>query len=187
MTPQRIVTQRIYILVCSRRDLLSVLSVACIVGLYLVGNSTMWFGSELLPKLISQIGLFAIFLWLFGIPAIERYQKQEVIVISSIEHTGGILAPTISVVVRKSPFMTGWKSDNVTSSVELIDDQCGRARDIQEWHSRGNLQFLPGDQGRSSWLHRVRIPDGSLTLVRGFHLHILWKIFHTEHWKKAQS
>ena len=101
----------------------------------------MWFGSELLAKFISQIGLFAIFLWLFGIPAIKRYRKQEVIVISSIEHTGGILAPTISVVVRKSPFMTGWKSDNITSSVELIDDQCGKASDIQECILEGTFNF----------------------------------------------
>ena len=80
----------------------------------------MWFKSELLAKLISQLGLFAIFLWFFGIPAIKRYQKQEVMVISSIEHSGGILAPTVSVVVRNPSSMKGWKSDNITSSVEVI-------------------------------------------------------------------
>ena len=92
----------------------------------------MWFKSELLAKLISQLGLFAIFLWFFGIPAIKRYQKQEVMVISSIEHSGGILAPTVSVVVRNPSSMKGWKSDNITSSVEVIEDQCGVANDIQK-------------------------------------------------------
>ena len=61
--------------------------------------------------------------------------------ISSIEHSGGILAPTISVVVRKTPSMTGWKSDNITSSVELIDDQCGKASDIHKCILEGTYNF----------------------------------------------
>ena len=93
----------------------------------------MWFGAEILAKLVSQFGLFAIFLWLFGIPAIRRYQKQEVIVISSIEHSGGILAPTISVIVRNLRSKKGWKSENITSSLtEVIEDQCGKASDIRK-------------------------------------------------------
>lgn len=103
-------------------------SVACIVG----SRTTMWFCSELSAKLFSQLALFAIFLWLFGIPAIERFQKQEIIVISSTEHSGGILAPTISVVVRNPRSMKGWKSDNITSSMEVIEDQCGEASDIRK-------------------------------------------------------
>ena len=92
----------------------------------------MWFGFQLSPKIIFQLGLFVIFLWLFGIPAITRYQKQEVIVISSIKHSGGILAPTVSVVVRNPRSMKGWKSDNITSSMEVIKDQCGKASDVRK-------------------------------------------------------
>ena len=50
--------------------------------------------------------------------------------ISSEEHSGGILAPTVSVVVRNT--ISGWKSDNITSSIEVIEDQCGKASDIRE-------------------------------------------------------
>ena len=92
----------------------------------------MWFGFQLSPKIIFQLGLFVIFLWLFGIPAITCYQKQEVIVISSIKHSGGILAPTVSVVVRNPRSMKGWKSDNITSSMEVIKDQCGKASDVRK-------------------------------------------------------
>ena len=92
----------------------------------------MWFGFQLSPKIIFQLGLFVIFLWLFGIPAITRYQKQEVIVISSIKHSGGILFPTVSVVVRNPRSMKGWKSDNITSSMEVIKDQCGKASDVRK-------------------------------------------------------
>ena len=106
-----------------------ILFVECIAAL--VEDSTMWFVSELFGKLISQIALFAIFLWLFGLPAIKLYQKQEVMVISSIEHSGGILAPTVSVIVRNNFSMKGWRSENISSSMDVIQDQCGKASDIQ--------------------------------------------------------
>ena len=93
---------------------------------------TMRLGLIFLAKFICQIGLFVFFLCFFGIPCIKRYQQEEVIVVSATRHSGGILAPTISVVARNSYPRKGWKSDNITSSVEVIKDQCGDAGDIKK-------------------------------------------------------
>ena len=50
---------------------------------------------------------------------------------ASTKYLGGILAPTISVVARNLVSRKGWKSYNITPSVEIIEDRCENASDIQ--------------------------------------------------------
>merc|ERR1711971_1549216 len=57
-------------------------------------------------RLIIQVLLFAIFLFLFALPAIETFQKKEVIVVESEKETGGFLAPSITILARD-----GWKGN----------------------------------------------------------------------------
>ena len=52
-------------------------------------------------------------------------------VVSSTRHSGGIAAPTISVFAGNPISKKGWKSVKITTSVEIIEDQCGSASDIQ--------------------------------------------------------
>ena len=83
-------------------------------------------------KPFCQISLFVIFLHFFGIPNIERYLRQEVMVVSSTKNSKGIPAPTISVFAANAITKRGWRSNNTTPSVELIDFHCGDASDIQK-------------------------------------------------------
>ena len=92
----------------------------------------MWLRLELIAKIFSQICLFVFFLWCFGVPNIKRYQNDEVMVVTSTKHLGGILAPTISVIARNAVSRKGWKTYNITPSVEIIEDRCGNASDIQK-------------------------------------------------------
>ena len=94
-----------------------------------------------LAKLICQIGLLVFFLSFFGIPNVKRYQQGEVMVVSSTKHSGGIFAPTISVMARNHFSRKGWKSDNITASVDVIEDQCGNASDIQKCIVEGTYQL----------------------------------------------
>ena len=93
-----------------------------------------------LAKLLCQVGLFVFFLSYFGIPSLRRYQKQEVMVVSSTRHSGGIAAPTISVFAGNPISKKGWKSVKITTSVEIIEDQCGSASDIQRCIVEGTYE-----------------------------------------------
>ena len=73
----------------------------------------MWLRLELITKIFSQICLFVFFRWRFGVPNIKRYQNDEVMVVASTKHLGGILAPTISFVARNPVSRTGWKSSSL--------------------------------------------------------------------------
>ena len=51
-------------------------------------------------RILVQLLLVFTFSWLFAFPAIETYQKKEVITITSEKETGGVLAPSITVLSR---------------------------------------------------------------------------------------
>ena len=74
-------------------------------------------------KVLSQIGLFVFFLNFFGFPNIKRYQQEDVMVVSSTKHSGGIPSPTISIVVRNPGSGHSWKSSNITTSLDVIEDR----------------------------------------------------------------
>ena len=67
-------------------------------------------------NILLQLSLFVVFLLFFGIPAVRKYLARETIVISSVEETQGIEAPSITIVARQlnaktptSPAL-GWKT-----------------------------------------------------------------------------
>ena len=105
-----------------------------------------------LAKPSCQISLFVIFLYFFGMPNIERYQKQEVMVVSSTKLSGGFPAPTISVSAMNNFTRRGWKSNKTppAAAVELIDFYCGNASDIQKC-------ILDGTYNRSDVVKYVQI------------------------------
>ena len=93
---------------------------------------TMWLRHVLFAKMFSQICLFAFFLYFFGFPNIKRYQDEEVIVVTSVKHLGGILAPTMSIVARNPTSRNGWKSDEITRAEDIIEEVCGNVSDIKQ-------------------------------------------------------
>ena len=48
-------------------------------------------------RLLLQILLLAIFLHFFGLPAIEKYQRREVMVVETSKDTDGIPLPAITI------------------------------------------------------------------------------------------
>ena len=86
---------------------------------------TMWLRHVFCAKMFSQICLFIFFLYFFGFPNIKRYQDEEVMVVTSVKHLGGILAPTMSIVARNPTSRNGWKSDEITRAEDIIEEVCG--------------------------------------------------------------
>ena len=62
-------------------------------------------------------------------------------VIPSTKLSGGIPAPTISVFGANNITKTGWKSREVTSSLEVIEDRCGNASDIKKCIVQGTYNL----------------------------------------------
>ena len=51
------------------------------------------------PRLIAQIGLLVVFSYFFGLPAIERFLKKDVMVVETLKKTDGIPSPAITISV----------------------------------------------------------------------------------------
>ena len=69
---------------------------------------------------MSLYGIFLVlFMVFFGIPSVEKYQRQETIFLSSRKLTNGIEAPAVTFVVLSNTTGYGWKTKtNQTSSVD---------------------------------------------------------------------
>ena len=83
-------------------------------------------------KVIVQTGLFLLFLFFFGIPAVEKYLRAETVIITWEEDTGGIEPPAVTFsgsLIGK----VGWKGAFENASVNYVNfkivDQCDRYDD----------------------------------------------------------
>ena len=59
-------------------------------------------------RILVQLLLVFTFSWLFAFPAIETYQKREVITITSEKETDGFFAPSISIMAMDAE---GWRGN----------------------------------------------------------------------------
>ena len=71
-------------------------------------------------KLIVQLWLLGLFLHLFGLPALKRFQDKKVIVVTSTKATGGTPAPSVTVVVRDKKTGTAWKKKQLFGFVKKL-------------------------------------------------------------------
>ena len=55
------------------------------------------------PNIVAQIVLLVVFLSFFGMPAIERFLKKDVIIVETLKKTDGIPTPAITISVPKQP------------------------------------------------------------------------------------
>ena len=80
---------------------------------------------HLILRLIVQIWLFGMFLYLFCKPAVERYLDKKVMVVTSRRETGGTQAPALTVVVKRKG--TSWKKEVAPRSEfrGFVDHLCG--------------------------------------------------------------
>ena len=75
-------------------------------------------------KFLLQILLFGLFLYFFGIPAVERYQEKKVLVVKSVRDTGGLEAPAVTIIVKRNTTHTGWKKPDLYVS-NFVQNSCG--------------------------------------------------------------
>ena len=71
-------------------------------------------------KVFILTGLFLVFLFYFGIPAVEKYMREKTIVIRSEEDTGGIEAPAVTfsfTFFRK----VGWRTIFENATVNYVN------------------------------------------------------------------
>ena len=75
-------------------------------------------------KFLLQILLFGLFLYFFGIPAVERYQEKKVLVVKSVRDTGGLEAPAVTIIVKRNTTHTGWKTGLLVGN-NPVEKFCG--------------------------------------------------------------
>ena len=85
-------------------------------------------GASSVVKMVFSIGsewcrgmflyglLFLLFMVLFGIPTVQKFQRQETIFISSRKLTNGIEAPAVTILALNNDTGYGWKSKTNTTS-----------------------------------------------------------------------
>ena len=77
----------------------------------------------LVIKLILQLLLFAVFLHMYGLPALNRLNKKSTIVIRTKRNTDGIQAPSFTISVRSHATEMGWKEIRWNGNDTLVH-QC---------------------------------------------------------------
>ena len=77
-------------------------------------------------KVILQIVLFVIFIFYFGLPSVEKYQKKNVMMVDSVKNTNGIPIPAISIVVLDNATRYESCLFKSTSSVERCLDESAK-------------------------------------------------------------
>ena len=74
-------------------------------------------------KLVLQLLLLGLFLHIFGLPALRRYQDREVLVVTSVRDTDGLEAPAVTVIVNRNKTLTGWKPDMFITT-KFVENFC---------------------------------------------------------------
>ena len=75
-------------------------------------------------KLLLQLLLLGLFLHIFGLPAMQRYQAKEVLLVTSLRDTDGLEAPAVTIVVSRNETLTGWKSNNGFKYYNWVEHLC---------------------------------------------------------------
>ena len=85
-------------------------------------------------KIILQATLFSVFIYMYGMPAMEKLEKQSTIVIKTRQNTNGIPAPSITIAIRNNITRTGWKRKaNYTKLCDRLVHQCKNSETFP-WH-----------------------------------------------------
>ena len=115
-------------------------------------------------RLILQMLLLAIFSYFFGLPAIEKYLRGEVLVVESSKDTGGIPLPAITIVergVKNHLHISCFKQNN--SIEDCIESNAYNLSDILEevvlGFAKRKTLFLPekmvSEEFPVSWAGRI--------------------------------
>ena len=128
-------------------------------------------------KLILQVVLFGIFLYMYGEPAIAKLAKQSTIVIKERAHTNGIGAPSITISARGRDSLLGWKKKSAAitraKTNDMIVHQCRNFSSVEEClnsetFNRSDVikDTLVGFERRLSLMNKDKIWSSDFTYVR---------------------
>ena len=121
-----------------------------------------------LTKLCVQACLFSLFLFLFAIPDIERFNAKEVIVVKLSRKTNGMKAPSITIIGKNYPNNKAWKisgskldklcetySDNKTQQCieDNTIDQSDVIKDVLVGDKSSTKEVLKENKANSSISH----------------------------------
>ena len=83
-------------------------------------------------KAALQVALFVAFLFFFGLPAVDKFQREETIATYSSKETSGIEAPAVTF----SVFSNGWKSAHLYNSTTYdefrISEYCDNVDEFEQ-------------------------------------------------------
>ena len=83
-------------------------------------------GFNTISKLFIQLWLLGLFLHIFGLPALKRFQDKKVVVVTSTKESGGTPAPAITIVVSSNDTnKNGWKESGYISG--FVRNICNEA------------------------------------------------------------
>ena len=116
------------------------------------------------PNIVAQIVLLVVFLSFFGMPAIERFLKKDVIIVETLKKTDGIPTPAITISVPKQPRNHSCFNKNV-SIEDCLEKKLFKA---VGYHQKCDNGVNPSETGQSdqrncSWR---------------FQRSLCWNIFH---------
>ena len=80
----------------------------------------------LVVRLVLQVVLFALYMYMYGLAALERLNKKSTIVIKTRMHTDGIEAPSFTISARSRSTGMGWKEKHILNahSNDTLVHQC---------------------------------------------------------------
>ena len=123
-----------------------------------------------LTKLCVQACLFSLFLFLFAIPDIERFNAKEVILVKMSRKTNGMKAPSITIIGKKHPGkisnldkLCETYSDNQTQQCieeNTIDQSDVIVKDVLVGDQSSTKEVLKENQANSSISHLKSLTAG---------------------------
>ena len=94
-----------------------------------------------LAKALLQLILFSVFIFMYAFPAVERFLKHETILVKSLKRTGGIPAPSITIVAYSPATRIGWKVKPNESFRRTITSHCNNYSDFEHCLYTANIPF----------------------------------------------
>ena len=86
---------------------------------------------KIVLKLIIQLWLLGLLLYIFGLPSLKRFQDKKVVVVTSTRASGGTPAPAITIVVSGKAIKSGWKVEGpISGFVQQICNEANTTKTI---------------------------------------------------------
>ena len=84
-------------------------------------------------KMILQMILFGIFLYVYGLSALEKLNEQNTIVVKTTKNTKGIQVPSITIAARNLDNGLGWKKRaDYLKPDDMLAHQCKNFSSVED-------------------------------------------------------